>query len=176
MQDQSGYIGKGQLRCTQTNTQLQLFCAEVYLEVSERDVPVSGRVSVGAGHEQSVIFVQAADVLAMVGGGGGGVDLAGVERRLLRPVVVDVHAVQREPVLTSRLVKGVGHLKPEPERTAPLAFTQDGRIEENMKPAGGFYLITRPRRSSTSPNLNESLSEGRKTNCQIKRNKSANCI
>lgn len=39
----------------------------VYLEISERDVPVSGCVSVGAGHEQGVIFVQAADVLAMVG-------------------------------------------------------------------------------------------------------------
>lgn len=93
-------------------TKLQLCCAAVYLEVSESDVPVSGRVSVGAGHEQSVIFVQAADVLAMVGGGGGGVDLAGVERGLLGPVVVDVHTVQREPVLTGRLVKGVGHLKP----------------------------------------------------------------
>lgn len=93
-------------------TKLQLCCADVYLEVSESDVPVSGRVSVGAGHEQSVIFVQAADVLAMVGGGGGGVDLAGVERGLLGPVVVDVHTVQREPVLTGRLIKGVGHLKP----------------------------------------------------------------
>lgn len=93
-------------------TKLQLCCADVYLEVSESDVPVSGRVSVGAGHEQSVIFVQAADVLAMVGGGGGGVDLAGVERGLLGPVVVDVHTVQREPVLTGRLVKGVGHLEP----------------------------------------------------------------
>lgn len=31
--------------------------AAVYLEVSESDVPVSGRVSVGAGHEQGVIFV-----------------------------------------------------------------------------------------------------------------------
>lgn len=139
MQDQSGYIGKGQLRCTQTNTQPQLFCAEVYLEVSERDVPVSGRVSVGAGHEQSVIFVQAADVLAMVGGGGGGVDLAGVERRLLRPVVVDVHAVQREPVLTSRLVKGVGHLKPEPEGTAPLAF-HSGRKNRREYEASGRIL------------------------------------
>lgn len=85
----------------------KLLCADVYLEVSESDVPVSGRVSVGAGHEQSVIFVQAADVLAMVGGRGGGVDLAGVERGLLGPVVVDVHAVQREPVLTGRLVKRV---------------------------------------------------------------------
>lgn len=91
---------------------LQLCCAGVYLEVSESDVPVSRGVSVGAGHEQSVIFVQAADVLAMVGGGGGGVDLAGVERGLLGPVVVDVHTVQREPVLTGRLIKGVGHLKP----------------------------------------------------------------
>lgn len=51
--------------------------------------------------------MQAADVLAMVGGRGGGVDLAGVERGLLGPVVVDVHAVQREPVLTGRLVKRV---------------------------------------------------------------------
>lgn len=42
-------------------------CAIVYLEISESDVPVSGCVSVGAGHEQGVIFVQAADVLAMVG-------------------------------------------------------------------------------------------------------------
>lgn len=101
-------------------TKLQLCCAAVYLEVSESDVPVSGRVSVGAGHEQGVIFVQAADVLAMVGGGGGGVDLAGVERGLLGPVVVDVHTVQREPVLTGRLVKGVGHLKPGRKGTAPL--------------------------------------------------------
>lgn len=45
---------------------LQILCP-VYLEISERDVPVSGCVSVGAGHEQGVIFVQAADVLAMVG-------------------------------------------------------------------------------------------------------------
>lgn len=28
----------------------KLLCADVYLEVSESDVPVSGRVSVGAGH------------------------------------------------------------------------------------------------------------------------------
>lgn len=106
--------------------ELQL-CAEVYLEVSESDVPVSGRVSVGAGHEQSVIFVQAADVLAMVGGGGGGVDLAGVERGLLGPVVVDVHAVQREPVLTGRLVERVGHLKPEPEGTERLRCARSPR-------------------------------------------------
>lgn len=113
-----------------TKTKPQLCCADVYLEVSESDVPVSGRVSVGAGHEQSVIFVQAADVLAMVGGGGGGVDLAGVERGLLGPVVVDVHAVQREPVLTGRLVKGVGHLEPG---------RRDGgvRFGSGSKPASG---------------------------------------
>lgn len=68
-------------------------CAAVYLEVSERDVPVSRRVRVGAGHEQGVVFVQAADVLAMVGGSGGSVDLAGIECSLLGPVVVDVDAV-----------------------------------------------------------------------------------
>lgn len=56
--------------------------------------------------------MQAADVLAMVGGGGGGVDLTGIERGLLGPVVVDVHTVQREPVLTGRLIKRVRHLKP----------------------------------------------------------------
>lgn len=111
MQIRADILGKGSCRAHR-KTELQLFCAEVYLEVSESDVPVRGRVSVGAGHEQSVIFVQAADVLAMVGGGGRGVDLTGVERRLLSPVVVDVHAVQCEPVLTSRLIKGVGHLKP----------------------------------------------------------------
>lgn len=46
-------------------------------------------------------------MLAMVGRGGGSVDLAGVERRLLGPVVVDVNAVEREPVLTGRLVESV---------------------------------------------------------------------
>ena len=50
-------------------------------------------------------------MLAMVGGGGRSVDLAGVERGLLGPVVVDVNAVQCEPVLTGGLVKRVGHLK-----------------------------------------------------------------
>lgn len=84
----------------------------MYLEVSESDVPVSRRVSVGARHQERVVFVQAADVLAVVGGGGGGIDLAGVERSLLGPVVVDVNAVQGEPVLTSCLIEGVGHLEP----------------------------------------------------------------
>lgn len=140
-------------------TKLQLRCADVYLEVSESDVPVSGRVSVGAGHEQSVIFVQAADVLAMVGGGGGGVDLAGVERGLLGPVVVDVHTVQREPVLTGRLIKGVGHLKPG-RRDAPLGLVPFRRRRPGKRCE--LYLISRPRRSSTSPNLNESLGEGEK--------------
>lgn len=65
----------------------------MYLEISESDVPVSRRVSVGAGYKQSVIFVQAADVLAVVGRGGGSVDLAGIERSLLGPVVVDMNAV-----------------------------------------------------------------------------------
>lgn len=127
MQIRVDILGKGS-SCAHRRTVLQLLCAEVYLEVSEGDVPVSGRVSVGAGHEQSVIFVQAADVLAVVGGGGGGVDLAGVERRLLGPVVVDVHAVQREPVLTSRLVKGVGHLKPEDAAVRLLMTKQIKRI------------------------------------------------
>lgn len=127
MQIRVDILGKGS-SCAHRRTVLQLLCAEVYLEVSEGDVPVSGRVSVGAGHEQSVIFVQAADVLAVVGGGGGGVDLAGVERRLLGPVVVDVHAVQREPVLTSRLVKGVGHLKPEDGAVRLLMTKQVKRI------------------------------------------------
>lgn len=68
----------------------------------------------------------------MVGGGGGGVDLTGVERRFLGPVVVDVHAVQREPVLTSRLVKGVRHLKPG-QRDGAFRLTHDGRIQENLK-------------------------------------------
>lgn len=68
-------------------------CSTVYLEVSESDVPASGSVRVGAGHQQGVVFVQAADVLAMVGRSGRSVDLAGVKRGLLGPVVVDVHAV-----------------------------------------------------------------------------------
>lgn len=127
MQIRVDILGKGS-SCAHRRTVLQLLCVELYLEVSEGDVPVSGRVSVGAGHEQSVIFVQAADVLAVVGGGGGGVDLAGVERRLLGPVVVDVHAVQREPVLTSRLVKGVGHLKPEDGAVRLLMTKQVKRI------------------------------------------------
>lgn len=57
--------------------------------------------------------MQTADVLTVVGRGGGGVDLTGVERGLLGPVVVDVNAVQGEPVLTCCLVKRVGHLKPD---------------------------------------------------------------
>lgn len=122
MQIRADILGKGSY-CAHREPELRLFCAEVYLEVSESDVPVSRRVSVGAGHEQSVIFVQAADVLAVVGGGGGSVDLAGVERRLLAPVVVDVHAVQCEPVLTSRLIKGVGHLKPG-RRDGAVRFPQ----------------------------------------------------
>lgn len=127
MQDIEDISGKGG-RCRAHTEKTELgICAEVYLEVSESDVPVSGRVSVGAGHEQSVIFVQAADVLAMVGGGGGGVDLAGVERGLLGPVVVDVHAVQREPVLTGRLVERVGHLKPETRRDRAVRSAQSQR-------------------------------------------------
>lgn len=54
-----------QLMCR--HNQYSKDCATVYLEISESDVPVSGCVSVGAGHEQGVVFVQAADVLAMVG-------------------------------------------------------------------------------------------------------------
>ena len=68
-----------------------------------------------AGHQQGVVLVQAADVLAVVGRGGGGVHLAGVERGLLGPVVMDVDAVEGEPVLTRRLVESVGHLKPASE-------------------------------------------------------------
>lgn len=79
----------------------------MYLEISERDVPVSRRVRVGTGHQQRVVFVQAADVLAVVGRGGRSVDLAGVERSLLGPVVVDVNTVQCEPVLTGGFIKSV---------------------------------------------------------------------
>lgn len=54
-------------------------------------------------------------MLAMVGRSGRSVDLASVERCLLGPVVVDVNTVQCEPVLTSCLIKSVGHLKPARE-------------------------------------------------------------
>jgi hypothetical protein len=65
--------------------------------------------------------MQAADMLAMVGGSGRGVDLAGVERGLLRPVVVDVNTIQGKPVLPRRLVKCVGHLEPgERERESQM--------------------------------------------------------
>lgn len=72
-----------------------------HLEVCEGDVPVCRVVRVGAGHQQRVVFLQAADVLAVVRIGGGSVYIRGVERGLVCPVVVDVDAVQREPVLSS---------------------------------------------------------------------------
>lgn len=36
------------------------------LEVCEGDVPVCGVVGVGAGHQQRVVLLQAADVLAVI--------------------------------------------------------------------------------------------------------------
>lgn len=72
-----------------------------HLEVCEGDVPVCRVVRVGAGHQQRVVFLQAADMLAAVRIGGRSVHIRGVERGLVCPVVVDVDAVQGEPVLSS---------------------------------------------------------------------------
>lgn len=74
--------------------------AGAYLEVCERYVPVCRVVSIGAGHQQCVVFLEAADVLAVVGVGGRRVNVSRVERGLVSPVVVDVNAVQSEPVLS----------------------------------------------------------------------------
>lgn len=81
-------------------TPIDLQSFNAHLEVCEGDVPVCRVVRVGAGHQQRVVFLQAADVLAVVRVGGGSVHVRGVERGLVRPVVVDVDAVQSEPVLS----------------------------------------------------------------------------
>ncbi len=80
------------------------------LEVGEGYVPVCGVVGVGAGHQQRVVLLQAADVLAVIGVGGGRVHICSVERGLVRPVVMDVHVIESEPVLSRRLVERVWHL------------------------------------------------------------------
>lgn len=77
------------------------------LEVGEGYVPACGVVSVGAGHQQRVVLLQAADVLAVIGVGGGCVHICSVERSLMRPVVMDEHVIQIEPVLSRRLVERV---------------------------------------------------------------------
>lgn len=48
----------------------------------------------------------------MVGWGSGRVDLAGIKCGLLGPVVLNVDAVERKPVLACRLIESVWHLKP----------------------------------------------------------------
>lgn len=80
------------------------------LEVCEGDVPVCRVVCDGAGYEQRVVLLQTADVLTVVGVGTRSVNIGGVERCLVGPVVVDVYAVQSEPVLPCRLIECVGHL------------------------------------------------------------------
>lgn len=57
------------------------FCLSFYLEVGEGDGPAAGMVV--AGQQEGTVALQAADVVAVVGGGSGSVHLAGIEHRLL---------------------------------------------------------------------------------------------
>lgn len=82
-----------------------------YLEVGEGEAPVVSILA--AGQQQGAVALQAADVQAVVGGGGRSVHVAGVEHCLLRGVVAHRHAVHREPPLTRRLVESVGQLQPD---------------------------------------------------------------
>lgn len=77
------------------------------LEVCERYVPVCGVVRARGGHQQRVVFLETAHVLAVVGVGGRRVHICGVKRGLGRPVVMDVNVIQSEPVLPGRLVECV---------------------------------------------------------------------
>lgn len=86
-------------------------CFSFYLEVREGDGPAAGLVV--ARQQQATVALQAADVAAVVGGGGRRVHLAGVEHRLFGGVVEQRHGFQREPPLTGRLVKRVAQLEPE---------------------------------------------------------------
>lgn len=69
-----------------------------YLEVGEGDAPAA--CVLGAGQQQGAVALQAADVEAVVGGGGGGVHLGGVEHHLFRFVVAQRDAVHGKPPLT----------------------------------------------------------------------------
>ncbi len=52
-------------------------------------------------------FWQAADVLAVIGVGGGRVHICSVERASYVQFVMDVHVIESEPVLSRRLVERV---------------------------------------------------------------------
>jgi len=86
-----------------------------YLEVGEGDGPAAGGLA--AGQQQGAVALQAADVEAVVGGGGRSVHVAGVEHGLLGGVVKQRDAVHREPPLVRRLVEGVGQLQPDDRGT-----------------------------------------------------------
>lgn len=79
------------------------------MEVGEGDGPAAGLVSVG--QQQGAVALQAADVEAVVGGGGGSVHLAAVEHGLFCAVVEQRDAFHCEPPLARGRVEGVGQLQ-----------------------------------------------------------------